>query len=65
MNLPRKLWLFSAGNEATVRVIWLAICAAQYPASFRPIRVVCTARVSSDLILQTFAKGADGILIGG
>lgn len=38
---------------------------AQYPPSFRPIRVMCTARVSADLIMRSFGKGADGVLIGG
>lgn len=38
---------------------------AQYPPSIRPIRVICTARVSADMILRAFNKGADGVLIGG
>jgi len=38
---------------------------AQYPASIRPIRIMCTARVSSDLIMRAFGRGADGVLIGG
>lgn len=38
---------------------------AQYPPSLRPIRVVCTARVSADLIMRAFGKGADGVLIVG
>jgi coenzyme F420-reducing hydrogenase delta subunit len=38
---------------------------AQYPPSFRPVRVMCTARVSSDIIMRSFVKGADGVLIAG
>lgn len=38
---------------------------AQYPASIRPVRVICTARVSSDMILRAFNKGADGVLVAG
>lgn len=35
----------------------------QYPASLRPIRVICAGRVSTDLVLRTLGKGADGVLI--
>jgi len=38
---------------------------AQYPSSIRPIRVMCTARVSADLIMRAFGDGADGVMIGG
>mgnify|MGYP002354350995 CR=1 FL=1 len=38
---------------------------AQYPDSFRPIRVMCTARVSSDMIMRAFGKGAAGVMIAG
>jgi F420-non-reducing hydrogenase iron-sulfur subunit len=38
---------------------------AQYPPSIRAIRVICTARVSTDLIMRAFGKGADGVLIVG
>jgi F420-non-reducing hydrogenase iron-sulfur subunit len=38
---------------------------AQYPESIRPVRVICTARVSADMILRSLNKGADGVLIGG
>ncbi len=38
---------------------------AQYPVSIRPVRVMCTARISEDMIMRSFAKGADGVLIGG
>ncbi len=38
---------------------------AQYPASYRPVRVTCTARVSADMIMRAFNRGADGVIIGG
>jgi F420-non-reducing hydrogenase iron-sulfur subunit len=38
---------------------------AQYPASIRPVRILCTGRVSSDLIMRAFGKGADGVMVGG
>lgn len=38
---------------------------AQYPPSIRPVRVLCTARVSADMIFRALNKGADGVLIGG
>ncbi|MBD3230187.1 MAG: hydrogenase iron-sulfur subunit [Candidatus Lokiarchaeota archaeon] len=38
---------------------------AQYPASFRTIRVPCTGRVSPDLIFRALRKGADGIAVIG
>lgn len=36
-----------------------------YPPNIRIIRVMCTGRVDSTLILQAFAQGADGVLISG
>lgn len=36
-----------------------------YAANLRPIRVVCTGRVSPELILRTLAAGADGVLVVG
>ena len=51
-------WGYGASDMAgTIR--------AQYPASIRPIRVICTARISSDLIMRAFTKGADGVYIVG
>jgi F420-non-reducing hydrogenase iron-sulfur subunit len=37
----------------------------QYPPNVRPIRVMCSGRVSDFLILKAFALGADGVLVGG
>lgn len=36
-----------------------------YPSNISIIRVNCTGEVTADMILSSFAKGADGILIGG
>jgi coenzyme F420-reducing hydrogenase delta subunit len=38
---------------------------AQYPATIRPIRVNCTGRVTSSLIMRAIGKGADGIIVSG
>ena len=38
---------------------------AQYPASIRPVLVLCTARISKDMIMRAFSNGADGVVIGG
>lgn len=37
----------------------------QYPATIRVIKVMCSGRVDPAFILKAFAKGADGVLIGG
>lgn len=37
----------------------------QYPPNIRVIRVMCSARVDPSFVLQSLAKGADGVLICG
>jgi coenzyme F420-reducing hydrogenase delta subunit len=37
----------------------------QYPASLRIIKTMCIGRIHPDLILEAFARGADGVLIIG
>jgi F420-non-reducing hydrogenase iron-sulfur subunit len=37
----------------------------QYPANVRPVRVMCSTRISPHLVLDIFKAGADGILLGG
>ena len=37
----------------------------QYPSNFIPIRVMCSGRVDPQFVLEAFAKGADGVLLGG
>jgi len=32
-----------------------------YPASIRPIRIKCSARVSTDMVMRSLGKGADGV----
>lgn len=36
-----------------------------YPASIRIIRVMCSGRVHPDMVLEGFARGADGVLVTG
>ena len=38
---------------------------AQYPATFRPIRINCTGRVTPSLMMRAIGKGADGIMVAG
>jgi F420-non-reducing hydrogenase iron-sulfur subunit len=37
----------------------------QYPTLVRPVRVMCTGRVSVDMVMRAFGKGADGVAIIG
>jgi F420-non-reducing hydrogenase iron-sulfur subunit len=37
----------------------------QYPTNVRPVRVMCSTRISPHLVLDIFRAGADGILLGG
>ncbi|HSB13560.1 MAG TPA: hydrogenase iron-sulfur subunit [Bryobacteraceae bacterium] len=37
----------------------------KYAANTRVIRVMCSGRVDPQFVLEAFAKGADGVLIGG
>jgi F420-non-reducing hydrogenase iron-sulfur subunit len=37
----------------------------QYPTNVRPVRVMCSTRISPHLVLDIFKAGADGILLGG
>ena len=51
-------WGYGAADMAgTIR--------GQYPTLVRPIRVTCTGRVSPDLIMRAFGKGADGVALIG
>jgi len=36
---------------------------AHYPASVRPLKVMCLGRLSAGIILKAFEKGADGIIL--
>ena len=37
----------------------------KYPPNARVIRVMCSGRIDPQFVLQAFAQGADGVLIGG
>lgn len=37
----------------------------QYPPNVRVVRVMCSGRVSPELVLRTFREGADGVLVLG
>ena len=50
-------WGYGAGDMAgTIR--------AQYPATFRPVRINCTGRVTPSLIMRGIGRGADGVILG-
>jgi len=38
---------------------------AQYPLSIRVVLVPCTGRIGSDMIMRSFGRGADGVMIVG
>jgi coenzyme F420-reducing hydrogenase delta subunit len=38
---------------------------AQYPTILRSILVSCSGRVSTDMVMRAFGKGADGVAIIG
>jgi F420-non-reducing hydrogenase iron-sulfur subunit len=37
----------------------------KYPASIRVIRIMCSGRLDPQFVVDAFAEGADGVLIGG
>lgn len=37
----------------------------KYPANMRVVRVMCSGRVSPELVLRTFRQGADGVIVLG
>ena len=37
----------------------------QYPSNIRIIRLMCSGRVDEEMILEAFARGADGVLVCG
>ncbi|GAG84146.1 unnamed protein product [marine sediment metagenome] len=37
---------------------------AQYPATFRPVRINCTGRVTPSLIMRAIGKGASAVVLG-
>ena len=37
----------------------------QYPTDIRIVRVMCSARVDPDIVLEMFIQGADGVFVGG
>jgi F420-non-reducing hydrogenase iron-sulfur subunit len=37
----------------------------QMPTNFRLIRTMCSARIDPELVLQAFARGADGVIVAG
>ena len=38
---------------------------AKYPPSIKLIKVPCSGRVEPEHVMEAFAKGADGVMIGG
>ena len=51
-------WGYGAADMAgTIR--------AQYPLSIRVVLVPCTGRIGSDMVMRSFGRGADGVMIVG
>lgn len=51
-------WGYGAADMAgTIR--------AQYPTSLRTVLVPCTGRVGADIVMRSFGRGADGVIIVG
>jgi len=66
----------AAGFEPTIVAFfcnWCTYLAAdlagisrvRYPANIRVVRTMCSGRIDPQFVLDAFAKGADGVLIGG
>lgn len=66
----------TAGHEPTIVAFfctWCTYTAAdlagtsrlKYPPNARVIRVMCSGRVDPQFVMDAFARGADGVLIGG
>jgi len=69
-NLPNKDWqpkiVAFFCNWCTYTAADLAgVSRIKHSATIRVIRVMCSGRVDPQFILDSFAKGADGVLIGG
>jgi F420-non-reducing hydrogenase iron-sulfur subunit len=52
-------WCSYAGADAA------GISRLQYPPNLRPVRVMCSGRVSPELVMRAFREGADGVLVLG
>jgi F420-non-reducing hydrogenase iron-sulfur subunit len=52
-------WCAYAGGDLA------GVSRLQYPANMRPVRVMCSGMVHPDLVVDAFAKGADGVIIMG
>ncbi len=37
----------------------------QYPPNLRPVRVMCSGRVDPVYVIDSFIRGADGVLVAG
>jgi coenzyme F420-reducing hydrogenase delta subunit len=56
--LEMIIWGYGASDmSGTIR--------AQYPTILRSILVSCSGRVSTDMVMRAFGKGADGVAIIG
>jgi F420-non-reducing hydrogenase iron-sulfur subunit len=52
-------WCAYAGGDLA------GVSRLQYPPNMRPIRVMCSGMVHSDMVVDAFRKGADGVIIMG
>jgi len=52
-------WCSYAGADGA------GIARIKYPSNMRVVRVMCSGRVSPELVLRTFREGADGVIVLG
>jgi F420-non-reducing hydrogenase iron-sulfur subunit len=52
-------WCAYAGGDLA------GVSRIQYPPNMRSVRVMCTGRVDAVFLIEAFAKGCDGIWVGG
>ncbi len=64
-NVDIKIIAFLCWKWGYVSADMAGTIRAQYPSSLRTVLVPCTGRVGSDVIMRTFGRGADGIMIVG
>jgi coenzyme F420-reducing hydrogenase delta subunit len=61
----KKVIVFSCNWQAYSSVESAGIEGQKYPSTVFPIRLACLGRISPGIILKSFEKGADGVILAG
>ena len=61
---PRIVGFLCAWCTATAADL-AGVTRIQYPASLRPLRVMCSGAVDSAYVIRALLSGADAVLVGG